>query len=535
MNDIEERKQHFLKRLEDTWPQVKLVGEYINYGSNTEFYCEEHSQYFTTSPMNILNRKSCCPEGVKITASRASTLKNHKPIEYFLNILEEKFDGNIIILDPPEHFTSSTILTFYCKKHNHKFTHNLRSVIRQDNPCRMCEKEFMSKKELEKAKNDFIEKFYSQDRYKNYKIIDIDSYTGTNNKMEFECDKGHRFFRTPSDMLLREEQCPYCYPTKKRIISWKEKFPEKLKYIVNLDELDEYKINKSVVITKCPDCGNIKRMLLSNFLHRDFHCSYCDKDSITYPNKILRQLFFQLKETSIIYEYKINRKEGGYFYYDGYFEKDGKEYCVEMDGDQHRTGSFVKNEKRNVKERDKEKEECLREKGIELIRIKCYKSEINYIKNNIIDSKLAELFDLSNIDWDKIDENSQKTWVKLICKDFSSGDYSVEKLINKYNLKKPTILKSLKKGNKFGWCEYNGLKEMMKKRGHGGYRVCQEDKEVGIFYSASQISNLLEEKYNIKIKPAKISFIANDSNKYKDEQLKEKHITIKRIELQNKQ
>lgn len=55
-----------------------------------------------------------------------------------------------------------------------------------------------------------------------------------------------------------------------------------------------------------------------------------------------------------------------------------------------------------------------KEHGIEMIRINCYYSRLEYIKKNILKSKLAELFDLSDFDWGKCDEKARKNIEKLI-------------------------------------------------------------------------------------------------------------------------
>ena len=55
-----------------------------------------------------------------------------------------------------------------------------------------------------------------------------------------------------------------------------------------------------------------------------------------------------------------------------------------------------------------------KEHNIIVIRIDCKKSEKDYIKNNIIDSCLNDLFDLSNIDWDLCNKMGHKNLIKEV-------------------------------------------------------------------------------------------------------------------------
>ena len=52
------------------------------------------------------------------------------------------------------------------------------------------------------------------------------------------------------------------------------------------------------------------------------------------------------------------------------------------------------------------KTELADKNGFKLIRIKAYKSDFDYIKENILNSELAIIFDLSYINWDSIYEQT---------------------------------------------------------------------------------------------------------------------------------
>ena len=55
------------------------------------------------------------------------------------------------------------------------------------------------------------------------------------------------------------------------------------------------------------------------------------------------------------------------------------------------------------------------------ISIDCSFSEKEFISKNILNSRLNEIFDLSNINWNKCDELGFKNIVKQFCEMFNNG------------------------------------------------------------------------------------------------------------------
>ena len=94
--------------------------------------------------------------------------------------------------------------------------------------------------------------------------------------------------------------------------------------------------------------------------------------------------------------------------------------------------------------------------------IDCSLSEKEFISKNILKSKLNEIFDLSNINWDKCDELGFKNIVKQSCEMFNNG-MNTDEIAKEFNVHKGTICKYLNEGTKRNWCNYNG-KEEQKRR-----------------------------------------------------------------------
>lgn len=101
------------------------------------------------------------------------------------------------------------------------------------------------------------------------------------------------------------------------------------------------------------------------------------------------------------------------------------------------------------------KNELAKANNIELIRIDCKKSDGKYISENILGSRLVEIFDLTNVDWNECDINSHKNIVKEVCDYRKVTNESLGKIAKHFDLGKTTVRKYLIRGSKFGWCEYN--------------------------------------------------------------------------------
>ena len=224
------------------------------------------------------------------------------------------------------------------------------------------------------------------------------------------------------------------------------------------DEAKLYtKSSDKKIYPKCPECGRIKDkpMTISN-IHRTHSIACICSDKISYPNKFSHSLLEQLnkiyKFEYLKHEYSpewVSRKS-----YDNYFIYNGKEYILEMDGKWHKIDNNLSGQtKEESKAIDDYKDKMAKEHGIEVIRIDCEKSELEFIKQNIINSKLNEIFDLSNIDWLEIEKYTLSNLVKVACGyKVNNPDLTTTQIGNIMKLNRSTVLKYLKKGSKLNWC-----------------------------------------------------------------------------------
>jgi transposase len=174
-------------------------------------------------------------------------------------------------------------------------------------------------------------------------------------------------------------------------------------------------------------------------------------------------------------------------------------------------------------ENDKLKKELALNNGIKeenYIVIDCRKSELGWIKDNILNSELNNVFDLSNIDWLKCEEFALKNRVKEAC-NLKKEKYNLTaKEIGKImKLDRKTIIRYLKKGTKLGWCDYDPKAEIRKSNSKNGkmsgkpVEVFKDDISLGIFSSCSEIERQSEELFGIKLLKDSMYLICNEKQK----------------------
>ena len=218
------------------------------------------------------------------------------------------------------------------------------------------------------------------------------------------------------------------------------------------DEAKLYiKGTKQKIVPICPDCGRIKDKpisIYSIYKNKSIGCSCGDK--ISYPNKIG---FSVLEQLNVDFKSEHTFKE---MRFDFYFELDNNKYAVEMDGRWHKVDNKMSGQtKEESMLIDENKDNIAKEHDIEVIRIDCAFSDLEYIKSNIIKSKLNTIFDLELVDWIKCEEFALKNLVKEICIIWDNGKRTISELAEIYKLSTTTIRSYLHKGVKLGWCNYN--------------------------------------------------------------------------------
>jgi len=294
--------------------------------------------------------------------------------------------------------------------------------------------------------------------------------------------------------------------------------PWMIKYFKNIEDVYTHTYSSTEkVIMKCPYCGREKKISIYVLNSDKLSCICSDKNS--YPQKFVCNMLEQLKvifETEYSpnwckYDVENKLKQGRY---DFYIEVGEKKYIIESDGEQHKNeGSKSSNWKsleiqQNI---DNYKDKLAIENKIKVIRINCEESNLEFIKDNILKSKLVKIFDLTKINWNKCEEFALSNRVKEACDLWNNDIKDTFKISKQMHLCRATIIKYLKKGSNLGWCNYNSKEEMIKVgKLFGKSILCTTTGR--IFESASECSRVSEDIFGITLYTSNISSVCRGEN-----------------------
>jgi len=285
---------------------------------------------------------------------------------------------------------------------------------------------------------------------------------------------------------------------------------------LGVSEEDAKKYTKSSgkkIKIKCPDCGK-EKIMTPNKIYGKKSISCSCGDGFYYPEKVMFNILKQLNidfETQYSPDYIKPKKSDFYLpYYN---------LIVEMDGELGHEGGRVHSKSAKTIEEcvciDKWKDEQHSKHGINTVRIKSLVSDINYIKENILNSELNNLFNLSVIDWLKCESFALKNIVKEVCNYWNNKEESetTTTLSEVFGMSRQTILMYLKKGTLLNWCKYDERVEKSKNGIRAGkskskkVEVFKDEVNVGIYNSVSDLCIDFLVNKNIKLSVANISAV----------------------------
>ena len=151
--------------------------------------------------------------------------------------------------------------------------------------------------------------------------------------------------------------------------------------------------------------------------------------------------------------FTLSNGKSKYGIYDIYFSVNGIEYVVEKDGEFH--NKSYKNSKltiEEIKEIDSIKDKLAHEHNINMIRIDCAycnENRFQYIKENVCNSKLADIVNLSNVDFDECNKQSLNSLVIQVGKLWNDG-YTIGKILDELAISETTVRTYLAMCNDMG-------------------------------------------------------------------------------------
>jgi hypothetical protein len=299
--------------------------------------------------------------------------------------------------------------------------------------------------------------------------------------------------------------------------------PHLVKYFKNIEDAYAHSYGSGEkILVKCMDCGCEKRIAINKLILKGFSCPKCG-DNIPYGEKIMFNVLDQLGINFQIQLNKITYEWCKDYRYDFYFKLNGEKILTETHGMQHYKKSFSTIEGAKTLdeeiENDRLKKELALTNGIKpenYIIIDCRESTLEWIKNNILNSKLNELFDLSSIDWLKAEEFALSNRVKEVCDLWNNNsNITTTKISELTKLSSDTIRVYLKQGATLGWNNYNSELEIEKtlfKKGNIPYNikeveVFKDGISKGIYTSAREIDRKSKELFGVKLDYRSISAV----------------------------
>lgn len=239
-------------------------------------------------------------------------------------------------------------------------------------------------------------------------------------------------------------------------------------HLVNKEDSFKYtRSSGNKIELRCQDCGATRLMGINKFCTSGFSCKVCS-DGLPFTEKVVINVLKQL-EVEFIPQY--SQKNCGWIKdrrkYDFYLPNTNT--IIEVHGGQHYSEGFCRgfSSARTLEEEqmnDIEKKLLAINNGVtedNYIVIDARKSTVDFIRESIVNSTLCLKYDLLSIDWNLVNEESQKSIVKKVCEYWNITTPMTRKLEyvgSKFDISKNTVINYLKKGNKFGWCYYEPSK-----------------------------------------------------------------------------
>ena len=450
--------------------KIENLEPYVNLNTKILHRCNLHNYDFYSTPASVLGSKHGCPLcGEEAHKEHTDSLRVFDDEDY-QKLLDERFDGNIICLESVK--ASNTSIKHFCKKHQYEYMSTPARVLQNKYGCKFCGAEAHTQsleEKLEKTKKRIFELVGNE-----YEIVDGFTAIDDMAKFRHNCKNGekHYFDMTPTSFIYRGSRC-YCEnPSISRVIPGFNDIhttrPDVEEWMHNKEDAYKYSMSsKEKILWDCPDCKNTFEERICNVNSNRLSCPFCS-DGISYPNKFMYNSLYQIKDDLDFlereynpdwckFEFKGNKRCGKY---DVYFGINGQRYIVEMDGglghgNKVHTNSLLSQDE--LLQIDLIKDKLAEEHGIKVIRIDCnYKTDDRYayILNNVLNSNLKDIIDLSKIDFDLSNKNSISSLIVKAGELWNQG-LTAGQIRKELKIGEGTVTSYLKTASEIGVCDYS--------------------------------------------------------------------------------
>ena len=461
--------------------KIENLEPYVNLNTKILHRCNYHNHEFTSSPASVLHSKHGCPLcGEEALKSHTDSLRVYDN-ENYRKLLDEKFSGNIVCLEDVQ--ASNTSIKHFCKKHQYEYKSSPARVLLNQYGCKYCGADSHTQSDeerFENVKNRIYELVGDE-----YEIVDNFTVMENMAKFKHNCKNGevHYFDMTPSSFIYRGSRC-YCQNgSMSRVIQEFNDIhttrPDVEEWLLNKEDAYKYSMSsKERVKWTCPECHNIFSERICNVYSNRLSCPFCS-DGVSYPNKFMfnsmsqieNELDFLEREQRTewcVFDFKGKKRYG---IYDIYFGIGGKEYVIEMDGGIGHGNKAHKNSELSQEELlevDRIKDSLAEKQGIQVIRIDCnYKTDdkYTYILNNVLNSELKDIIDLSKIDFDLSNRNSVNSLIVKAGELWNEG-LTAGEIRKQLKIGEGTVTSYLKTASEIGVCDYTVQKSKARANKH---------------------------------------------------------------------
>lgn len=231
--------------------------------------------------------------------------------------------------------------------------------------------------------------------------------------------------------------------------------PWMIDYLVDKNDAYKYTFSSTKEIKmECPYCKRTKLHKIS-YLYRSKHLPCPCGDNWSYPNKFV---YYLLESLNINFEVEKQFDWSQNRIYDDYFIFNGVRIIIENHGEQHYKNRDDNSVFKNIsyqKNNDTLKKKLALENGIDFyFEIDCRKSNIEWIKNSIINSGLLQVLsvDVNAIAWDKCAKFANSNMKKYICDYVTQhSNKTYYEIAKELKLSYDTIKTTINEGRKIGW------------------------------------------------------------------------------------
>lgn len=455
--------------------KIICLEEYINNSTKILHRCLKHEYNYYSTPNCVLTSKHGCPKcGEEAHKNHTDSLRVFNDEEY-RKLLKEKFSDNIILLESVK--ASNISIKHFCKRHQYEYMSTPARVLQNKYGCKFCGAEAHTQSLEEKFEK--VKKKISELVGDEYEIVDGFTSIEDMAKFKHNCKNGetHYFDMTPTSFIYRGSRC-YCEnPSISRVILGFNDIhttrPDMEKWMHNKEDAYKYSMtSKEKIKWDCPDCKNTFEERICNVNSNRLSCPFCS-DGISYPNKFMFNSLYQIKDDLDFLEREYNPDWCKFYFndnerygkYDIYFGIDGQQYIIEMDGglghgNKTYTNSLLSQD--DLLQIDLIKDQLAEERGIKVIRIDYYyktDDRYTYILNNIMNSDLKDIIDLSKINFDLSNKNSVSSLIVKVGELWNQG-LTAGRIKKELKIGEGTVTSYLKTASKIGVCDYTIRKSL---------------------------------------------------------------------------